>query len=424
MAVPFFTAAFIGLLVLSFPIFLGILVATITTFELFGPALPSMVMAQRVVEGVNIFSLIAVPLFVFAADIIARGEIGARLVALVEALVGHITGGLAIATVMSCALFGAISGIGAAAVVSIGPIVYPSLLRQGYGAGFSAGLILAASTLSMLIPPGVAMILYSVQTSASVGTVFLAGLGAGILFTAVLAVYAYVYARRHGIMRGARASLTDIATAGRRAVWALGLPAVIFGGIYGGVFTPTEAAAAACVYAIVVECFIYRQLPITELFKVSVASGTVIATLLILIAAGGAMTWYLTLLQVPQQISGLLDGLSPWTVLLVVNVIFLIAGMFIDPNSAIIVLSPLVYPAAMAAGIDPVHFGAVLVLNLAIGMITPPFGLNIFIGITTFKISYAKIVQSVIPFIVLAIITLLLATYIPITVMWPTMLQG
>ncbi len=424
MAVPFFTAVFVGLLVLSFPIFLGILVATITTFEVFGPPLPSMVMAQRVVEGVNIFSLIAVPLFVFAADIIARGEIGARLVALVEAMVGHITGGLAIATVMSCALFGAISGIGAAAVVSIGPIVYPSLLRQGYGAGFSAGLILSASTLSMLIPPGVAMILYSVQTSASVGTVFLAGLGAGVLFTAVLAGYAYYYARRHGIMRGARASLPEIATAARRAVWALGLPAVIFGGIYGGVFTPTEAAAAACVYAIVVECFVYRQLPITDLFKVSVASGTIIATLLILIAAGGAMTWYLTLLQVPQQISGLLDGLSPWTVLLVVNIIFLIAGMFIDPNSAIIVLAPLVYPAAMAAGIDPVHFGAVLVLNLAIGMITPPFGLNIFIGITTFKISYARIVQSVIPFILLALITLFLATYIPITVMWPTMLQG
>ncbi|CAO3456233.1 TRAP-type C4-dicarboxylate transport system, large permease component [Azospirillum argentinense] len=424
MAVPFFAAVFVGLLVLSFPIFLGILVATITTFEVFGPALPSMVMAQRVVEGVNIFSLIAVPLFVFAADIIARGQIGARLVALVEAMVGHITGGLAIATVISCALFGAISGIGAAAVVSIGPIVYPSLLRQGYGAGFSAGLILAASTLSMLIPPGVAMILYSVQTSASVGTVFLAGLGAGILFTAILAIYAYFYARRHGIMRGAQASLPEIVTAARRAVWALGLPAVIFGGIYGGVFTPTEAAAAACVYAIVVECFIYRQLPIGDLFKVSVASGTVIATLLILIAVGGAMTWYLTLLQVPQQISGLLDGMSPWAILLVVNIVFLVAGMFIDPNSAIIVLSPLVYPAAMAAGIDPVHFGAVLVLNLAIGMITPPFGLNIFIGITTFKISYARIVQSLFPFIALAIITLLLATYVPITVMWPTMLQG
>jgi C4-dicarboxylate transporter DctM subunit len=418
--VPFFTVVVIGFLVLSFPIFLGILVATIATFELFGPPMPSMVLAQRVIEGVNIFSLIAVPLFIFAADIIARGQIGARLVALVEALVGHITGGLAVATVISCALFGAISGIGAAAVVSIGPIVFPSLLRQGYESGFAAGLILSASTLAMLIPPGVAMILYSVQTSASVGMVFLAGLGAGILFTAALAIYAYIYARRRGIGRGARASLAQKIEAARRAGWALGLPAVIFGGIYGGVFTPTEAAAAACVYAILVECFIYRQLPISGLFRVSMASGTVIATLLILIAVGGAMTWYLTLLQVPQQITGLLQGLSPWAVLLIINVVFLIAGMFIDPNSAIIVLAPLVYPAAIAAGMDAVHLGAVLVLNLAIGMITPPFGLNIFIGITTFRISYAKIVASLMPFIAIAIGTLLVASYVPASVMWLT----
>lgn len=418
MAVPFFVILILGLLALSFPIFLGILVATITTFEIFGPPMPSMVMAQRAIEGVNIYALIAVPLFIFAADIIARGQIGDRLVALVESLVGHIRGGLAIATVVSCALFGAISGIGAAAVVTIGPILYPSLLRQGYSPGFSAGLILSASTLAMLIPPGVAMILYSVQTSASVGEVFLAGLGAGLLFTVALALFSYVYARRHGIGYSKRATLPEIGRAFWRAGLALGLPVVIFGGIYGGVFTPSEAAAVACVYAIVVECLIFRNLRLRDLFKLSVTSGTIIATLLILIAVGGAMAWYLTLLQVPQQISGMLTDLDPWMVLLIINVVFLIAGMFIDPNSAIIVLSPLVYPTALAAGMDPVHLGAVLVLNLAIGMITPPFGLNIFIGIATFKIPYVEVLRSLVPFIAIAIATLLLATYFGFTVMW------
>lgn len=418
MAIPFFIVVILVLLGLSFPIFLGILTATITTFEIFGPRMPSLVMAQRAIEGVNIYALIAVPLFIFAADIIARGEIGERLVALVESLVGHIRGGLAIATVVSCALFGAISGIGAAAVVTIGPILYPSLLRQGYSPGFSAGLILSASTLAMLIPPGVAMILYSVQTSASVGDVFLAGLGAGLLFTGALALFSYLYARRHGIGYSRRASLPEVARAFWRAGLALGLPAVIFGGIYGGVFTPSEAAAVACVYAVVVECFVFRNLALRDLFKLSVGSGTVIATLLILIAVGGSMAWYMTLLQVPQQITGLMNGLEPWMILLIINIVFLIAGMFIDPNSAIIVLSPLVYPTAMSIGVDPVHLGAILVFNLAIGMITPPFGLNIFIGIATFKIPYVDILRSLLPFIAIALGTLLVATYFSASVMW------
>jgi C4-dicarboxylate transporter DctM subunit len=418
MAVTVFTVIMIGLLSLSVPIFLGILAATIGTFELFGPQMPSLVMAQRVIEGVNIFSLIAVPLFIFAADIISRGQIGARLVVFVEALVGHVTGGLAMATVVSCALFGAISGIGAAAVVSIGPIIYPSLLRQGYGRAFSAGLILSASTLAMLIPPGVAMILYSVQTSASVGSVFLAGLAAGLLFVVALAVYVYFHARKNGIHGTKRATIVERLAAAKRAGWALGLPAVIFGGIYGGVFTPTEAAAAACVYAIVVECFIYRQMSLKELFNVSRSSAAVISTLLILIAVGGSMGWYLTLLQVPQMISGVLEGMPGWMILAIVNVIFLVAGMFVDPNSAMIVLAPLIYPAATAAGIDPTHLGAVLVLNLAIGMISPPFGLNIFIGMTTFRIGYLEVVRSLLPFIGIALAVLIIVTYVPASVLW------
>jgi len=418
MPVAVFAVIALALFAISAPIFLAILVPTIVSFELFGPPIPSTVLAQKMMQGINKFSLLAIPLFIFAADIISRGQIGKRLIKLVESMIGHITGGVAITTAVTCALFGAISGVGAAAVVSIGPIVYPALIRQGYSRGFAVGLILSASTLAMLIPPGVAMILYSLQSLSSVGSVFLGGLAAGIIFTALLAVYSYVYARVLGIGRLEKASWNDRLTNLKRSGWALGLPAIIFGGIYSGTFTPTEAAAGACVYAMVVETLVYRQLRIRDLFKVSQASAVTIATLLILITAGSVMTYYMTIENVPQVISGGLEGRSAFEVLLLINVLFLIAGMIIDPNSAIIVLTPLIFPAAEALGIDPVHLGAVIVLNVAIGMISPPFGLNLFIGVTTFKVPYWEVAKSVWPFILVALAALAIVTYVPVLVMW------
>lgn len=408
----------IALLVLAFPIFLAILASTLVTFELWGPPMPGRVLAQRLVEGVNVFALLAVPLFIFAADIIGRGQIGRRLVDLMEGLVGHYRGGLAIATVLACAMFGAISGIGAAAVVSIGPIVYPSLIRAGYGKGFTVGLILAASTLAMMIPPGVAMILYSIQNSTSVARVFLAGLSSGVIFIAMISGYCWLHAWRHRIEPLPRLDFKERLQRVWRSVWAVGLPVIIFGGIYSGVFTPTEAAAAACVYAAFVEVVIYRQIKPWDLMKISQPSAIMIATLLILISVGSLMTWYLTLERVPAQITQIMEVVPVGGVLAMINVLFLLAGMFIDPNSAIIVMAPLIQPAAVAIGLDPVHLGAVLVFNLAIGMITPPFGLNIFIGISTFRLPYLTVIKSVVPFIVIGIITLLLITYIPQLTTW------
>lgn len=413
MPVLAFSTIAISLLVIAAPIFLAILVATFVSFELFAPPIPTMVLPQRMIDGINRFSLIAIPLFIFAADVISRGQIGRRLVEMAEAWVGHITGGVAIATAFACAMFGAMSGIGPAAVVSIGPIVFPSLVRQGYSRGFAVGLILSASTLAMLIPPGVAMILYSIETNNSVGDMFLAGLSVGAVFTLALALYSYIYARMHKIGRQPKRSAKERWVALRRAGWALGLPVLVLGGIYGGAFTPTEAAAFACVYAIFVETAIYRQLKITQIFKVSAASASTIAVLLVLISAGTVMTYYMTLMQYPQQISQMIGGSSPEIILMMINVVFLIAGMFIDPNSAIIVLTPLVYQAAIASGIEPIHLGAVVVVNVAIGMITPPFGLNIFIGMTTFRIGYGEIVRAIIPFLLLMIFVLLIVTYIP-----------
>jgi len=424
MPVTVFALVAVVMFAISAPIFLAILVPTIITFEFFGPDIPSTVLVQKMMQGINKFSLLAIPLFIFSADIISRGKVGQRLIRLVEAMIGHVTGGVAITTAVTCALFGALSGVGAAAVVSIGPIVYPALLRQGYSRGFAVGLILSASTLAMLIPPGVAMILYSLQTMSSVGNVFLAGLGAGVIFTALLAAYSYIYARIRGIGRLEKVPWNERLTCLKEAGWALGLPAIIFGGIYSGTFTPTEAAAGACAYAMFVETAIYRQLRFRDLFAVSSASAMVIATLLILITAGSVMTYYLTLENVPQAIAGMLEGNTVVGVLLFINIMFLVAGMFVDPNSAIIVLTPLIFPVAEALGIDPIHLGAVIVLNVAVGMISPPFGLNLFIGIMTFKVPYWEVVKSVWPFIIVALLALAIVTYIPGLVLWLPRLVG
>jgi len=413
-----FTCIALFALIMAAPIFLSILAATIVGFEVFAPPIPSMVLPQRMIDGVNRFALVAIPLFIFAADVIARGQIGKRLVVLTESFTGHITGGVAIATAGACAIFGAMSGIGPAAVVSIGPIVYPSLVRQGYSPGFAVGLILSASTLAMLVPPGVAMILYAIQTNNSVGDMFLAGLTTGTAFTLVLGVYCYIYARVKNIGRSPKESWSTRLTALRRASWALGLPVIVLGSIYSGAATPTEAAAFACVYAMFVETIIYRQLRVRDLPKISAASAQTIAILLILIAAGTVMTYFMTLMQYPVEISQSIGGFAPESLLAIVNVVFLIAGMFLDPNSAVIVLAPLVYQSAMAAGIDPIHLGAIVVVNVSIGMITPPFGLNLFIGMTTFRIGYAKAVKGVLPFVGLMIVVLMIITYIPAIAMF------
>ena len=418
MAVLLFASLAVFLLLVSAPVFIAILTPTLLSFELFGPPIPAMALTQQMMQGINKFSLLAIPLFMFSADIISRGEIGNRLLRLVETTVGHLTGGVAITTAVTCALFGAVSGIGTAAIISIGPIVYPVLLKQGYGPGFSAGLILAASTLAMLVPPSVSMILYSLASNSSVGGVFLSGLSAGVVFMVLLTVYCYIYAKIKQTERQSRASWQKRLVSLKEAGWSLGLPAIIFGGIYAGTFTPTEAASGACVYSIFVETVVYRKLKFRDLFNVTERSAIVIASLLILLTAGSALAYFMTLQDIPQLISGFMEGSSVTQVLLSINGVFLVAGMFVDPNSAIIVLTPLFAPIAQAVSVDPLHLGAVIVLNVAIGMMTPPFGLNLFIGMATFRIPFLDICRGILPYIGIALVALVLVSYVPALTTW------
>jgi C4-dicarboxylate transporter DctM subunit len=410
---------------LGFPIFLTLVLPSILTLLKFFGHLDPAVAVQRMVVGIDKFSLMAIPFFMYAADVMSEGEIGKRLVNLAKTLVGHFTGGLAMATVLACLIFGAISGAGAAAVVAIGLVVLGPLMQSGYDTDFSVGLILSSSTLAMLIPPSIAYVLYATITGASVGVLFISGLGAGIIFGLAFMIYSFFYAKKQRIPLEKRVTFSEALASIKESVWALGLPAVIIGGIYSGLFTPTEAAAVAAMYAIFVEMVIYKSINFKKLYEISVHSGKTIAMLMILIAAGSVLSWVMTAAQIPQAMVNLLGGSSKTVVLLVVNIIFLIAGMLIDPNSAIIVLTPLVYPVSQAVGIDAVHLATIMVLNLAIGMLTPPFGLNIFVATGVFKIPYEKIVKGLMPFIAISLVVLLIITYVPATALWlPRILYG
>lgn len=406
------------LLLLSMPIFLSFLLPAIAGLSWLDLGMPSISVVQHAVNGISTPILLAVPLFMFAADVIAGGEIADRLVAVMEAAIGHISGGMAIATILTMMLFGAISGVGVAAIVSIGPIAYPVLVRRGYGRGFALGLILSGASLSMLIPPSVAIILYGLQANQSIAQTFLAGLGAGLVFAVLLIVYTIVYVKIKRLADVQEFSFPALIAALRRASLALLFPLIILGGIYGGITTVTEAAAVSVGYAIVVELYVYKRLTWKKLIAIARSSSKVIAMVMILIVGGSLLTWYLTLQQVPQILAGLDFFDDAITVLLVINIIFVIAGMLIDVNSAIIILTPLVLPAALQVGIDPIHLGAIIALNLAIGMISPPFGMNLFVGMATFKLSYKEALIAVAPFLFLMLVALAIVTYVPASTMW------
>lgn len=418
MVLAFLVAAIFILLGISVPIFLSLLVPSIISVNASDLGLPYDAIVQHVIQGVNIPALLAIPLFILAADIISRGEIGERLIRLADAWVGHIPGGLAIATAITMAVFGAISGVGVAAVVSIGPIVYPALVQRGFSKSFALGLILCGATLSMLIPPSVAAILYCLEANQSIAKVFLASLSSGLIFMGLLIVYSVWMARRLKIGAGRTFSLEVGLSELRRSVFALFLPVIIIGGIYGGLFTVTEAAAVSAVYAVLVEVFIYGRIQATQILDISTASVRTIGLILILIGCGAALTWFLTLQQVPQQIVSLVDANSAWEVIALVDVIFLIAGMFVDTNSAVIVLTPLLMPLANSVGVDGIHLGAVITMTLAVGQVSPPFGLNLYVGMATFKASFSDVVKGILPFIGLQLITLLIISFIPQIPLW------
>ncbi len=404
----------LSLLFLGFPIFL-VLLTSVTVALVFFMHLPLAALHQNLFGSINSYALLAVPFFIYAGELMGRGSVAQRIVDLVRSSVGPIHGSLGITTVGTSAIFGAISGISAAAVATIGKVMVPALRKDGYPETFTAGLITAVGAIDVIIPPSIPMIIYGAAAEESVPRLYAAGVIPGLLIALILAVYVYWSARHRGFGKRHRFELKLFLTALGRGVWALGAPIIILGGIYGGIFSPTEAAAVACVYAALVTRFVFRELGWRDF--VAAASSTAIFTsqILIIVACAGVFAWLLTVNQVPAAMVAWLEALHVrwWMLLLMINVLLLAVGCFLDPLSAILLLTPLLVPMVKAVGISPVHFGIIMTVNLAIGLFHPPFGINIFVAQSVLGLELEKIYRGIIPFVILYLFALALITYIP-----------
>ena len=402
------------LLVLGFPIYL-VLLTSCTVALMFFMNVPLGVMHQTLFGSIDAFALLAVPFFIYAGELMGRGSVAQRLVDVVQTGIGRVPGSLGVTTVGTAAIFGAISGVSAATVATIGRIMVPAMLRQRYPEHFAAGLITSVGAIDIIIPPSVPMIVYGVAAQESVPRLYAAGIFPGLLIAAMLALYVMWYARRNGIADSAAFDSGRFFLALRRGMWALGAPVIILGGIYGGVFSPTEAAAVACVYAALVTRLVYREVSWREILDAAGSTVVFTAQILIVVACASVFAWLLTVNQVPAVLVRWIEGmqLSPWMILLALNVLLLVVGCFIDPLSAILILTPLLVPVITAAGIHPVHFGIVLTVNLAIGLFHPPFGINIFVAQSVLGLKLPVIYRGILPFLVLYLIALALITYIP-----------
>lgn len=402
------------LLLASVPIYVSLgLAAFVVT--IFLSDIQPMLLIQRLFAGLDQFALMALPLFILAANIMDGGGLSERILKFARSLVGHLAGGVAMTTQVASMFFGALSGSGPATVIAIGKIMYPELTRGGYSKSFSSGLLASAGAVSLIIPPSITLIIYGSVTGVSVGSLFIAGIGAGLLFGISSIAYIFMYARKHKIPRDKKATKKELWVAGRRAGWALMIPVIILGGIYSGVFTPTEAAGVSAVYALIVSFFIYREMTMKQFYKICVESAITTAQVLVLVAAAQVLGWLLTKGQVPQLIATFIaeNVSSPVLFLLLFNVLLLVLGMFIEGVAAIIIVAPLVFSAAIALGIDPVHLGVIMIANLAIGMYTPPFGLNIFVTQTITKINMREMLPGLIAFMSFNLMALVIITYVP-----------
>ena len=389
------------LLLMGFPMMIPLIAgAAVGFYTLFNGFGQMETMVQQMMAGIRPASLIAVPMFIFAADIMTRGQSATRLIDLVMAFIGHLRGGLAMATASACTMFGAVSGSTQATVVAIGSPLRPRMLKAGYKDSYVLAMIVNASDIAFLIPPSIGMIIYGVVSNTSIAELFIAGIGPGLLILFLFSVYAWIYAVRNNVPTEPKSSWGERLRALQRALWPLGFPAIIIGGIYGGVFSPTEAAAACVLYAIILEMFIFREMTLRDLYETAKSTGLITAVVFILVAAGAAFSWVISFAQIPQAIlSGIgIDEMGQIGVLVVISIAFFIGCMFVDPIVVILVLVPIFAPVVNAVGLDPVHVGTLIVLQVAIGSATPPFGCDIFTAIAVFKRPYIEVIRGTPPF--------------------------
>lgn len=361
------------------------------------------------------FTLLAIPFFIVSSNFLSTGGVAKRLIRLANVLVGWMHGGLAMAGILACILFAAVSGSSPATVVAIGSIMIPGMTEAGYNKRFAVGSIATAGSLGILIPPSIVMIVYAVATEQSVGKMFIAGIVPGLMLGVMLLTATWVAAVRGGMSRQPKPTLSEAFIAIKEAFWGLLLIVIIIGGIYGGIFTPTEAAAVAAVYSAAVALFIHKDMGFKDIPHVMLESAKMTAMLLFIIACAMIFAHVLTTERIPQDIAEWLVGqnMSWWMFLLMVNVILWFAGDFMEPSSIILILAPIFFPIAVAMGIDPIHFGIVMTLNMEVGMITPPVGLNLYVASGLSGLSLEEVTKASLPWMMVMIVALILVTYIP-----------
>jgi C4-dicarboxylate transporter DctM subunit len=407
-AVPF------SLLAIGTPIFVLLLAGAILTFVSFLTVSP-VAIHQIMFGGLENYALLAIPFFIFAGELMGAAGIADRLIVWVLALIGRVPGSLGVATVGASTLIGAISGASVATVAAVGKSLYPGLIRDGYGQRFSAGLVSSSGAIDILIPPSIAMILYGAAAEQSIPKLFVAGVLPGLLIALMMAAFVVVRAVQMEIPRSGRFDLRHFMCTSWSALPALIMPAFVLGIIYFGYSSPTEAGGFACLYAMIVGRYVYRSMSWKDVLDAAARSAMLTAQILVIVATAALFSWILTISGIPRALTEWLQALqlTQWGFLMVINVILLIVGCFLDPTSAILVLTPLLMPLVKSVGVDPIHFGIVMTANLAIGMFTPPFGLNIFVARTVLGVPLETIYRGVLPFAVVQIAALLIITYWP-----------
>ena len=400
---------------------------TVLTFLFTMTNVPLESVALKLFTGIEKFEIMAIPFFILAGNFLTHGGVAKRMIRFATAIVGHWHGGLALGGVLACALFAAVSGSSPATVVAIGSILLPAMVRQGYPMKFGVGVIGTSGALGILIPPSIVMVIYAVSTNSSIGRLFIAGIIPGLLLAVLLLAVTWVVAKQRNYPRMPRASAKEVWASFRDSVWGLFLIVVVIGGIYAGIFTPTEAAAMSAAYAFFVSVFVYKDLTLKQVPKVLLDSANLSAMILYIITNAVLFSFLLTSEQIPQGLSAWINemGLSPWMFLVVVNILLLIAGNFMEPSSILLITAPILFPVAMKLGIDPIHLGIIMTVNMEIGMITPPVGLNLYVASGISGMGLTETTKACAPWLLVMLAFLLLITYVPVLSTWlPDLLMG
>ena len=424
MTILFLFVSLFALMFIGVPVAISLGLAGSTTIMLFSPdSVRSL--AIKLFETSEHYTLLAIPFFLLAGSFMTTGGVAKRLIDFANACVGHIRGGLAIGSVLACMLFAALSGSSPATVAAVGSIAIAGMVRSGYPKEFAAGIVTNAGTLGILIPPSVVMVVFAAATETSLGKLFMAGVIPGVLLGVSLMVVIYIIAVKKNLPAMPRVSLRDWLATARRAIWGLLLIFIILGGIYSGMFTPTEAAAVAAVYSAFIALFVYKDMTIREAPKVILESAKLSIMLMFIIANAMLFAHVLTTEQIPQQITSWVieAGLEPWMFLLVVNIVLLIAGAFMEPSAIILILAPILFPIAIELGVNPIHLGVIMVVNMEIGLITPPVGLNLFVTSAVTGMPIHQVIRAAMPWLALLLVFLVIITYVPmVSLGLPTLL--